>query len=72
VPDGPNQHHHVLFHFIFLHLRESPKLTLLRVSQLIVSVHLCGSCSTHGRQEMHMQGFGGATRGKETIWKTWA
>jgi hypothetical protein len=29
-----------------------------------------GACSTHGRGEKSVQGFGGKARGKETTWKT--
>jgi hypothetical protein len=29
-----------------------------------------GSCSTHGRGEESVQGFGGKARRKETTWKT--
>jgi hypothetical protein len=28
------------------------------------------ACSTHGRGEKSVQGFGGKARGKETTWKT--
>ena len=28
-----------------------------------------GTCSTYGEDDMCIQGFGGETRGKETIWK---
>ena len=29
-----------------------------------------GACSMYGREEMHVQGFGGGAWGKETTWKT--
>ena len=28
-----------------------------------------GACSTYGGEESHIQGFGGETRGKESIWE---
>jgi hypothetical protein len=31
-----------------------------------------GTCSTYEREERHMQGFGGETRGKETTWQAQA
>ena len=31
---------------------------------------LGGACSTNGGEERWIQGFGGETWGKETIWKT--
>jgi hypothetical protein len=29
-----------------------------------------GACGMYGREERYLQGFGGATEGKGTTWKT--
>ena len=31
-----------------------------------------GACSAYGRDERHIEGSGGETRGKETTWETQA
>jgi hypothetical protein len=64
VPDGPDQHHHVLFHIIFLHLRGSPKLTLLRVSPLTVSVHFCGHVARMADKRCISRDLVGRSEGK--------
>jgi hypothetical protein len=38
--------------------------------QKVKANEMGGACSTHGRGETSVQGFGGKARRKETTWKT--
>jgi len=44
----------------------------VRVCDKIEKNEMGGACSTYGGEERRIQGFGGGTSGKETIWKTQA
>jgi hypothetical protein len=46
-----------------------PQISLGRSSQFKAN-EVGGACSTHGRGEKSVQGFGEKARGKDTTWKT--